>query len=502
MRFFALFLLTSLLLTGFAAGAQPADADGADEPLVYVIDLHGEINRSMMVFLRRGVERATSAGAQMILFDIDTFGGRVDSALQMTSLIGSVSVTTAAYVTSGPDVTGVSWSAGALIAFACDRIYMAPGTTVGAARPVYQGPEGMEMAPEKVVSALRAQMAALAEKNGYSRGVAVAMVDEDEELTEAYRDGELIVVTADELAELERRAAKGEFTIERGQMISRKGKLLTLTAGEMERYGISSGTVSELDGLLGSAGLPEARIVRYEPTVADETVAVMTGSALTTLLIIAGLVALFIEITTPGFGIPGSVAIICFSVVFLSNALLGTADSLEILAFVAGVTLLLVEIFLIPGFGLTGVSGIILIAGALVFSQQDFFVPEFDWQWDLLRRNVLVVFAGVGTAFVVFVVAARFLPRIGAFRTLLLATSQQTDAGFVVQAPEEESSLVGVRGKTITTLRPVGKADLAGEVTVVESEGQYIEPGVGVEVVAVNGNRIVVRVARSEGEAG
>jgi membrane-bound serine protease (ClpP class) len=499
MVFFALaFLFVSLV----DAGAQAADAQDVDEPVVYVIDLHGEINRSMMVFLRRGVEKATRDEATLVVFDIDTFGGRVDSALQMTSLIGSTSETTVAYVTAGPDVTGVSWSAGALIALACDKIYMAPGTSVGAARPVYQGPEGMEMAPEKIVSALRAQMAALAEKNGYPRGVAVAMVDEDVELTEAYRDGELIVVTADELADLERRAGKGEFTIERGRMVSRQGKLLTLTAGEMERYGISSGTVPELEDLLSSAGHGDARVVRYEPTVADESVALLTGSALTTLLIIAGLVALFIEITTPGFGVPGSIAIICFSVVFLSNSLLGTTDSLEILIFVTGVILLLVEIFLIPGFGLTGVSGIILISAALVLSQQDFFLPEFDWQWDLLRRNLLVVFAGVGTAFVVFVILARFLPRIGAFRSLLLASSQQVDAGFVVQAPERETELVGVRGTTVTTLRPVGKAELAGEVTVVESEGEFIEPDTEVEVVAVNGNRVVVRVAASPGEGG
>ena len=469
-------------------------ASTATSEQVHVIDLHGEINRSMMVFLRRGLDRAAEDGATIVVFDIDTFGGRVDSALQITSLIGSRrDITTAAYVTAGPDVSGVSWSAGALIAFSCDRIYMAPGTSMGAAAPVYQTPEGMEMAPEKIVSPLRAQMAALAEKNGYPRAVALAMVDQDVELWEAYRDDQLIVVTNDEYAELERVAARQGFALEKGRMVSAAGKLLTLTAGEMERYRVSSGTVESLEEVLAGMGAGGAEVLRFEAKPADEAVAVLTGSGVTTLLIIVGLVALFMEITTPGFGVPGSVAVICFAVVFLSNSLLGTAGSTELLLFLAGVTLLLVEIFLIPGFGVTGVAGITLIASALVLSRQDFFLPEFDWQWDLLRQNLLVVFAGLGAAFLVFAVAARFLPSVRAFRGLQLVTSHTVEAGFVVQSEGEVQAVIGRRGTAVTTLRPAGKAEIDGAVLAVESDGEFLDPGTPVEVVEATGNRIVVR---------
>jgi len=482
-----LWLLLGLLLAG-EVGAQSASAP------VYVIDLHGEIDRSMMVFIRRGMARAREAGADTVVLDIDTFGGRVDSALQITSLIGAArSETTVAYVTSGPDVSGVSWSAGALIAFACDRIYMAPGTSIGGAAPVLQTPEGAQMASEKVVSPVRAQMAALAEKNGYPKSVAVAMVDADVELWEAYDDGKLQIVTAEEYAELERLAKRGGRTVEKGRLVSPKGKLLTLTAGEMERYGVSSGSVANLDALLERLGRAGADVVRVEPTGPDEAVALLTSTVVTTLLILAGLVALFIEITTPGFGVPGTIAIICFSVVFVSNALLGNVGSLEVLLFVAGLALLLVEIFVLPGFGVVGVSGIALMAAALVLSRQDFLLPEFDWQWDVLRLNVLVVLASLGGGLVAFAVVARFLPRVGAFRGLVLSSSQQPEAGFTVQPREEAEALVGRRGTAVTTLRPVGKAAVGDAVIVVETEGEFLEKGTAVEVIEASGNRVVVR---------
>ncbi len=489
-----LWMLLCALVAG-SVGAQVVPAPLTPSP-VYVINLHGEIDRSMMVFVRRGLDRAREAGATTVIIDIDTFGGRVDSALQISSIIGAAKAeTTVAYVTSGPDVSGVSWSAGALIAFSCDRIYMAPGTSMGATAPVYQTPEGMEMAPEKVVSPLRAQMAALAEKNGYPKSIAVAMVDSDIELWEAYDGTALRVVTAEEYTELERLAKRDGRTIEKGAMISAKGKLLTLTAGEMERYGVSSGTLETLDEVLERLGRAGASVVRVEPTVPDDAVALLTGTAVTTLLIVAGLVALFIEITTPGFGVPGTIAIICFSVVFASNGLLGNVGSLEILLFVAGIVLLVVEVFVLPGFGVVGVSGIALMAAGLVLSRQDFVLPSLDWQWGVLRRNLLVVLASLGGGLVVFAAAARFVPKIGPFRHLVLSSAQTTDQGFSVQPPQETAGLVGRRGTAVTPLRPVGKAAFGDDVMVVASEGEFLESGTSVEIVEASANRVVVRKA-------
>ena len=199
----------------------------------------------------------------------------MDSALQIATLIGGLDeIETIAYVPATPEGTGVSWSAGALISFSCDRIYMAPGTSMGAAAPVYQSQQGMEAAPEKTVSAVRAQMAALAEKNGYPKAIALAMVDMDVELIEVYLDGKLEVSTAGDLPDLERRAREEDLTLEKGKIISPAGKLLTLTAGEMERYGVSSATVGDLEALYELIGIPTASVSTREPSTPDRIVSV------------------------------------------------------------------------------------------------------------------------------------------------------------------------------------------------------------------------------------
>jgi membrane-bound serine protease (ClpP class) len=445
-----------------------------------------------MVLLRRGIEEAKKAKASSIVFAIDTFGGRVDSALQITTLIGSADpIPTVAYVPSTPAGTGVSWSAGALISFACDRIYMAPGTSMGAAAPVYATTEGMQAAPEKTVSALRAQMAALAEKNGYPPGVALAMVDPDVELREVYLDGELVVATDSDMPEVRRRAANEGRRLEEGRVISPKGKLLTLTAGEAERYGVSTRTVASLEELASLLG--GGQVYQLSSNLADRIVSALTGPAVTVLLVLIGLVALYLEISTPGFGVPGTIAIICFATIFGASALLGTVGSLELILFLVGVVLLVVEIFLIPGFGVVGISGIVLMVLALVLSQQPFAWPRSSWQWDLALRNLRNIGLGfVGSLVAVFLLL-RFFPALNPLRRLILGSSEQASEGYAVQGREETARLVGKKGRAVTDLRPAGKAEFDGEVLAVESDGEYVEAGSPVEVVEAAGNRILVR---------
>jgi membrane-bound serine protease (ClpP class) len=497
----ALAAVFAVALAVVAPGAQPqAESGGPERVAAYAIPIEGEINRALMTFVRRGVQEAESRKAGTIIFEIDTFGGRVDSALQIATLIGSVEdIETVAFVPAARAGTGVSWSAGSLIAFSCDRIYMAPGTSMGAAAPVYQTGEGTEMAPEKVVSALRAQMAALAEKNGYPKGVALAMVDMDVELLEVYLGGQMIVATAADLPQLERRAREEGLELEKGTVISPKGKLLALTAGEMETYGVSSGTVANLQALADLLGIPTGELRELSPSAPDRLVAFITSGAVTALLVLVGLVALYLEITSPGFGVPGTIAIIAFAVVFLGGALLGTAGSLEIVLFILGVILLVVEIFLIPGFGVVGISGIVLMIAALVLSRQQFIVPRFGWQWDIFLRNL----RNIGLAFlgslVLVVVIFRSFRRVPLFRRLILESAQDAGEGYTVQSADSGGGLIGRKGTALTALRPAGKAEFPGqpdtEVLQVETDGEFIEPGAGVEIFEVNGNRVRVRRA-------
>lgn len=472
-------LIASLFLVTLAACAAAQAA--------YVIPIRGDIEPSTAVFVRRQATKALESGAEMLVFDIDTFGGRVDSALRISSFIGSIrKARTVAYVRSGPDGMGVSWSAGALIAMSCSSLYMAPGTSIGAAAPVVAGADGkMEGAGEKSVSAVRAQMAALAEKNGYPPAIALAMVDADVELYEMTAGEKTVLATAEDAP-----------AAERGKLVCAKGKLLSLTAGEAERYGLSSGTVADVDALLAANGLA-GPAVEMAPTVADGAVSLITSAGAQSLLILIGLVAIFIEINTPGFGIPGTVALIAFLVLFGANSLMGSVGSLELVLFIIGVALLAVEIFLLPGFGVTGVSGIVIIAASLVLSMQDFVLPTLDWQWDLLGRNVLTVVVGILSAIAAIGVLALAGPRIKMFDRMTLRTAISDTAGsgtgIVAEAAGAEANpLIGRKGLALTTLRPSGKAEIDGRAYSVETDGTFVEAGAALTVTAVMGSRIVV----------
>jgi membrane-bound serine protease (ClpP class) len=499
-----------LLILGLATAAAQS---------VYVIPIQGDIEPSTAVFVRRQATEAINAGAEFIIFDIDTFGGRVDSALRISSFIGSIKkARTVAFVRSGPDSLGVSWSAGALIAMSCSSLYMAPGTSIGAAAPVVAGPDGqMTGAGEKSVSAVRSQMAALAEKNGYPPAIALAMVDADVQLYEAYIAGELQLMI---LADLEVAEKLTPEKVQRGKEVSGKGKLLSLTAGEAERYGLSSGSAPDLEAVIADLGA-KGPAIELAPSLTDSAIVFITSGAIQSLLILIGLVAIFIEINSPGFGIPGSVALIAFLTLFGTNALMGTVGSLELILFIIGIGLLTVEIFVLPGFGVAGISGIVLIAGSLVFSMQDFVLPTLDWEWDLLGRNVLTVSVGIMSAIAAIGVLALAGPRIRLFDALTLRTTIAGTAGgispqesmgkgtasndralgktpVVIQGMDQSVTpvpahpLVGKTGLAITTLRPSGRATIEGRIYSVETEGTFVEAGASLIVLDVHGSRIVV----------
>jgi membrane-bound serine protease (ClpP class) len=484
-----LFLLFTIL-----QGAA-AQAPGAGK--VWIIPIQGDIEPSMTAFVRRELRKAQDGGAEYIIFEIDTFGGRVDSALQITSAILSVKkARTVAWVNNGEASMGVSWSAGALIAFSCNDIYMAPGTSMGAAAPVEAGPAGMEASGEKTVAAVRSQMAALAERNGHPVGIALAMVDLDVELWEVLVDGETRVLTLGDLEALEAGAgggAGGASGVERIRVISPPGKLLSLTAGEARRYGLARGLAESREALLqaiGSGGPLNESI----PGVADGIITFLTSGPVQVILILLALVMVFLEIQTPGFGIPGAAAIVAFALVFGSGMMLGRVGSLEILLFLAGLVLLAVELFVIPGFGVVGISGFLLIGISLIFSMQDFVLPRFDWEWALMGRNALVVAIALILSVTGIAAIALLGPKTRLFDRLTLKAQITGTAGARLEEDEEDyAALVGKIGVADSVLRPSGKAVFDGKVYTVEADGTFIESGKGIIVTRVQGNRISVK---------
>ena len=499
-------LLASLCGASFAEEAAAPDSptvQATPAAKVYVVEIHGEINPAMLAFVSRSVEKAKGEKATHVVFSIDTFGGRVDSALKITTVIGSVEpATTVAYVPfaagapsffSADPTKGVSWSAGALISLACKHIYMAPGTSIGAAAPVYQTPDGIVMAEEKVVSAVRAAAQALAEMNDHPKAIARAMVDSDVELVEAIADDKHLAVTYDDFTEMQREADKTGKEITLGRTISPQGKLLTLTAKEAEQYGLSAGTVATIPELLSALGLKSPSVVEMQQNPADSIIALLTSPTATTLLVVIALITLYLEITSPGFGLAGTVSIICFAIIFGSNFLLGRVGSVEILVFLTGVCMLMIELFLIPGFGVIGIAGILLIMASLVLSMQDFTIPQFSWQWDVLVKNLVSVVIGVTVSFVVIGLLMHYLSRVPVFNKLMLTTAQPPEQGYTVQPADAAQTLLGARGMSTTTLRPSGKAQIGNKTLVVETDGEFVERGSQVEVIAVDGNRVIVR---------
>jgi membrane-bound serine protease (ClpP class) len=459
----------------------------------------------MAVFVRREGQKAQDEGAEFIIFEIDTFGGRVDTALQISSFIMSLKNTrTVAWVNTGADSMGVSWSAGALIALSCSEIYMAGGTSMGAAAPVSVGPGGTaEASGEKTVSAVRSQMAALAERNGHPGGIALAMVDTDVELWEVQVDGGSRALTLEELERLEKASPAGE-KVERIGLISPKGKLLSLTSGEAVRYGLARGIADDREALLAALGAFGAA-AESSPRMSDGLVSFLTSGPVQTILILLGLVLIFLEINTPGFGIPGVGAIVAFLLVFGSSFLLGRVGSAELLLFLLGLGLLAVEIFILPGFGVVGIGGIVLIGVSLILSMQDFVIPRFDWEWDILGRNAAVVSIGIVCAVVGIVFIALLGPKIRLFDRLTLQTringtangpagaGPLTEEGLQLENDRACQTLAGKTGVTVSILRPVGKAEIEGRLYAVEAEGAFIEPGNKIQVIQVQGNRITVR---------
>jgi len=515
-----LFLVLAIAVFVGAAGKISAQAKAESSSLglvaetedasAFVIPIKGNIEPGLAAFIRSETRKALADGADFLIFEIDTFGGRVDTALQISAFIGSVKgVKTIAWIRGGPESMGVSWSAGALIALSCSSIYMANGTSIGAAAPVTIGVDGKsESAGEKSISAVRSQMAAIAEKNGHPVAIAYAMVDADVELWEIELAGKTGVASA---AEAERLEKERPTDFRRIQLVSAKGKLLSLTAGESVRYGLAAGTADDLPVLLGMIGA-SGEAVELTPSPADSFVAFLTSAPVQTILILIGLVALFLEINTPGFGIPGAIALVSFLGVFGANALLGSVGSLELILFLLGLGLLAVEIFVLPGFGITGVSGLVLIAVSLIFSMQDFVFPESSWQWDLLGRNALVVSIGLIAAIAGIAALALAGPRLRMFDRLTLKTVIRGTAGgpdvpdgtVPADTAEKEAapyaSLLGKTGKALSVLRPVGKGEIEGTVLSVEADGEFLEAGTPIEVYRVRGNRIMVRTAADRGE--
>lgn len=433
---------------------------------VCVIQVHEDITHNTVFLLRRGLQEAHRVSAAGIVIDLDTNGGLVNQTEKIMRLLERSPRPTVTFV------NGKAYSAGAFIAAATDRIYMAPGSVIGAATPIMMvpgaGPAEMPKAlEEKLSSAVRAMVRSTAQMKGHNPDVFEAMVDADREL------------------------------VIDGKVISEKGKLLTLTSEEAaQKYGdpprplLSWGTVGGIPALLASNGWENVAVVEIKPTGFE-----VLGRWLTMLgplLMLIGFVAIYLELKTPGIGVPTVIAIIAFGLYFIGNFIAGLAGMEEIVIFIIGVLLLLIEVFVLPGFGIAGFLGVCAILIALILGMAERFPggPSIPTLPDLKVPLLTVVWTFIASV-IVMVVLGRFLPKTSLFRKMELAAAMAAEQGYVASAPLYRPALGSV-GVAETVLRPAGKARFDGQLVDVVSTGDLIEKGTPVRVVEVHGNKVVV----------
>lgn len=431
-------------------------------PVVYVIPIRDEIEQTMEYLVRRGVKEAMEMKAEALVLHMETNGGRVDCTERIISSLDQFKPNDKTYTF----IDKKAISAGAFISSATRHIYMAPGSVIGAAAPVLampgQGPQALpESYEEKITSAIRAMVRSSAENHGHRPEVFDAMVDRNQGLKV---DGKIIVP---------------------------EGKLLTLTTKEAEqkiggRPLLSKGTVENLDLLIQQIAGSNAKKVTLEPTGFETFARFLT--MISPFLLTAGMVLGYLEFKTPGLGIFGILAGVCFVIYFFGHYVAGLSGHEPFVIFLLGVLLIVAELYFFPGLVIPTICGILLILFSFAFSKVDFY-PTTDSiipTWSAFEGPLLQTVYAILAGFLGMMVVARLIPS----RWVAKGLEEATVAGPSLKktVPVER----GEEGVATTILRPSGTAEFQGRSLDVVTTGGMIDSGARVRVVDLDGYRIVV----------
>lgn len=475
-------VLLVLCLVSLVCSADRSNSQETAAPVI-VIPVEGNVNAALSAFIRRVIRENSNRSGCVFVLEMDTFGGEVDAAFQIVdTLVGVRNATTIAYVKTK------AISAGALIALACDSMIMKQSTTIGDVAPLTMSSEGPKMLGEKFQSPIRAKFRTLAKRNGYSETLTEAMVTQEIAVSKVRLPDTVLYLDSTELADLSPELKKSIIAT---TTIVKKGELLTMDDVEAHDLGFSKGSVGSFEEMLKQMNLQGEKLIRYKRSW-SETLVHIIGS-IAPILMMIGMAALFIEIRTPGFGVPGIIGIVCLAAVFLSQYMVGLADYTELLLMAIGIILLAVEVFVLPGFGIAGIAGIAFLLVAMVLSLQSFVLPrpEFPWQKEQLIRNLIYASGSMAGAIVLIVLFFRYLfPRLGMVVSGPYLHVSLDDAH--IDSATERQLSIGDSGTALTALRPSGKADIGKVLYDVVAESMFIEKGERVSVIEISGNRIVV----------
>ncbi len=432
---------------------------------VYIVPVQEDIMPPLVYLIRRGVKEAMEAKADLLVLDMDTNGGRVDTTEEIIEIINQFDRQTATYVNKK------AFSAGAFISFATQKIYMAPQSVIGAAAPILMSPtggaEGMNDTLEaKMTSAISALVRANAEKNGHNVEVADAMVKKTKEL------------------------------VIDGKVLNEKGQILTLTDKEAAKeYGdppnplLSAGTVESMEALLEELGFGSAQVIRIEPTGAEKLGFWL--NAISPLLLLIGIVGVYLEFKTPGFGLPGVVGLVAFTLYFTGAYIAALSGAEWILVFILGLVLIAMELFLFPGTIALGVSGAAMVLAAIIMAVVDVYpgapaLPDVS----KLKRPLQELAIAIGGAVALILLLARLLPKTPVYGALISQTASgvRTES----QVEQKRAAQLGQTGVTISTLRPGGKAQFGDAILDVMSQGELIAKGQRVKIIGFSGPDAIV----------
>jgi len=476
-----------------------------DTALVYVIDIRNEIGSGLGTYISDGIQTAEEAGADAIVFDVDTPGGRVDSAVNIIRSIQDTQIPTIAFVNRQ------AISAGAMISIACNQIVMTSGGTIGDSAPV--NIQGQEVG-EKAISYIQGTIRATAERENRNPDIAEAMVDKELVLVKLV-DGQIIKLLPEEYAAREEEGEEMEI-------LCAQGKLLTLSTQQALEYRFADAQAETLTELLAQyeivevdgtklpltedgialreqdfgvseinrlKTLADARITEVEATLADRIVFFITNPLISSLLLSLGILGIFIEIRTPGFGIPGFLGLLCVGLFFGGHMLTKIGAEWAFLLFLIGLGLIVLEVFVIPGFGVAGILGITLMIGSIFFV----FDKAYEFRTAVMWLSISVIMsAGL------VILAAFYLPETQLFRRLALSTVMDTESGYHSSSSEDFQAYLGQSGTALTPLRPSGTARIANNRVDVVTVGDFIAQDSNIKVVSVEGSKVFVEAVEDE----
>ena len=443
-------LFTSLL---FCIGIGLLLPEATAQKRVYHFTIDEEIAKPALRKTQLALKEATGGNFSYILLEMNTFGGELSAADEIRTLLLEAPMPIIAFINNN------AASAGALITIACDSIYMAPGASIGAASVVNQAGEIM---PDKYQSYMRSLMRATAERNGRNPQIAEAMVDPD-----TYVEG-----------------------------VSEVGKVLTFTTNEAIENGFCEGEVSTREAALQAAGISDFNITEQNLSWIEKVINFLVSPVVSSILIMMMVGGIYFELQSPGLGLPIIIALIGALLFFAPHYLQGLADHWEILLFIGGLALLILEIFVIPGFGVAGISGIVLMVGALVLAM--IFNIGFDFHF-APRGAVIGNFFNVLTALIIgFFISLWLSKKVFLMKTkygvLALDTELKEADGFT-SVDNQLSKLVGKEGTALTFMRPAGKVEVDGEIYDAVTDMGVVEQGTTVRVVKFENAQLVVEKA-------